>query len=196
VRKPLIAILIALALVVIPVGTAFASSTADVTITATPAYVSLSLGAVTTWPINGITGDGKIRKSTTYYANPLGDTTAPTNPVVDGDCRFTFTNDGNVPIDIVCDFADFASGDAMTNSNGGYTSNGPNAFGASGYESGAAWPGGAVIFQSSGSATFISNLAASGTKMWGVALLTQSGDFTSDTQMTSTITCTATEYTP
>jgi len=191
-RKTLLAILLALALVVIPVGSAFAANPVTVTVAATPAYVSLAID-VNTWPINGITGDSKIRKNTTYYSNPGGDTTAPANPVVDGNCRFQFTNNGNVAIGITCDFANFASGDAMTNSNGGYTSNGANAFGASGYASGVAWPGGAVIFQSSGSATFISNLAALGTKKWGVALLTKSGDFSSATQMTSIITCTATE---
>lgn len=193
-RKTLLAILLALALAVVPAVGVLAANPAEVTVTATPAYVSLDLGAVTTWPINGIAaGDGKIRPNTTYYSNPLGDETAPAGAnVVDGECRFTFTNDGNVAIDIACDFDDFA-GIVMTNINTGYTNNGATSFGASGYASGALWPGGAVTFASSGSGVFIDALGVAGTQKWGVALLTQDDAFTSATAMTSTITCTAVE---
>jgi len=192
-RKTLIAILMALALVVVPVGSALADSSVTVNVTATPAFVSLTVD-VNTWEINGIAVPGsKIRPSTTYYSNPLGDTTAPATPVVDSACRFQFTSNGNVAIDITCNFANFA-GIVMTNSNGGYTVNGATAFGASGYASVAAWPGGAVIFQNANSAKFIDNLPAGGTKKWGVALKTQSDVFTAATAMTSTITCTAAEH--
>ena len=193
-KKTILAILMAVALIVIPVGNALAASSVDVTVTASPAVISLTV-LPTTWDINDeVAGDGLVRINTTYYANPTGDETAPNNPVVDGDCRFTFTNDGTVNIDIACDFADFTSGDAMQNSEGGYTVNGANDFGASGYASGAAWPGGAVDFLSTGSAEFIDDLAVSGTIMWGAAILMQSGDFVSAVTMDSTITCTATEH--
>jgi hypothetical protein len=193
-RRLIVSLALALVLVASFAVPAFAATTADVTVTATPAYVSLSLGAVTTWPINGVFGgDSKIRPSTTYYANPTGDTTEPTATVVDGDCRFTFTNDGNVAIDIKRNFADFA-GIVMTNINTGYANNGATAFGASGYASDAAWPGGAVIFKNAASGVFITNLAATFTKKWGVALKTQSDPFASATSMTSTITCTAIEH--
>jgi hypothetical protein len=194
-RKTILAILLALVLTVVPAASAFAANPVIVTVTATPAAVSLSVDFAT-WTVNGITGDSKMRENTTYYSNPLGDETAPSATVANGDCRFQFTKDGNVAIDITCDFADFTGGDAMTNSNGGYAVNGANAFGASGYESGKDWPTDAVIFKNSGSAIFISNLAISATDKWGIALLTQSAPFVSTTGMTSTITCAAVEHVP
>ena len=189
-RKTLIAIALALALVTVPVGSAFAANPVVVSVTATPAYVSLSLD-VNTWEINGIAVPGsKIKPSTTYYANPLGDTTVPATPIVAGACRFQFTNDGNVAINITCNFVDFA-GIVMTNGAGGYTVSGATTFGASGYAVGVDLPG--VIFKkpTTGSGVFISGLDATNVKKWGVALKTQSGVFTSATPMTSTITCTA-----
>lgn len=50
-RKTLFAILLALALVLIPVSTAFAATTATVNVTATPSIVSIS-NAPATWEVN------------------------------------------------------------------------------------------------------------------------------------------------
>lgn len=191
-RTPL-AIILALALLLVPVGNALADSSADITVTATPLYLSLVLD-VNTWTINGITGDGIIDNDTTYYSNPLGDTTAPSATVVDGECRFQFTNSSSVAIDITINFPDFTGGDAMENIDTGYANNDTNSFGVSGYESGDTWPDDAVIFKSAASDVFISNLAKDGTKKWGMALKTKSGAFSSRDEMSSTVTATATEH--
>jgi hypothetical protein len=192
-KRTLIAIVMALALMLIPVGSALADSSVNVTVTATPGYLSIDV-APTDWTINGISGDGIVRTGTTYYANPLGDETAPTG-ISDGECRFTFTNDGNLDVDITCNMDDFSGGDAnMTNSDGGYTSNGNTSFGASGYYSGGTWDTDAVTFASSGSSTFISGLTVSNTIKWGVALLTQTDPFAGSAASSSIITCTASEH--
>jgi hypothetical protein len=83
VRKTLIAILTALVLVVIPVGTALAATTADVTVTATPSFISIT-NAPSSWPI-GVVEAG------------LDESTGETN--------FTITNDSTIAIDttIECD---------------------------------------------------------------------------------------------
>jgi len=80
VRKTLIAILMALALVVIPVGSAFAQDEDTVTVSATPAYVSIdnnpdtdSFGVVTEGSTPNLSG---------------------------GETNFTITNSSSVAIDI------------------------------------------------------------------------------------------------
>ena len=113
--------------------------------------------------------------------------------MVDGECQFTATNDGNVAIDITINFPDHTGGDASTNSNSGYGTNGASSFGASSYISGLAWPGGAVTLQASGSSVSIDALAASGTKKFGIAYKAQSGAWTSATAMNSTVALTAVE---
>ena len=95
-RKNLIGVLFAVVLIAV---LAVPVSATDITVTATPAYVSFS-SAPTTWTLNGITGDSKIDVDTVYYANPLGDTTAPSATVADGECQFTWTNDSSVNINI------------------------------------------------------------------------------------------------
>jgi hypothetical protein len=82
-RKTLIAILMALALVLIPVGTAFADTTQDVVVTATPTFVS-------------ITND--------HATFDFGVVAASSTPNTTED-YFTVTNDStvNIDVDIVCD---------------------------------------------------------------------------------------------
>jgi hypothetical protein len=211
-KRTILAIVLALALVVIPVSSAMASTSKDVTVKAKPVHLSftaLNDDAGTDWLVNdllaipvGDEGDGFVRPNILYYSNPLGDTTAPANPVVDGACYFTFDNNSNVAIDIYCKMADFTTlgaGIPMVNSEGGYTDNaGPNEFGASGYVKDGAWgPGPGVIFpRVLYSAKFISALAKQGgadTIKWGVALLTQLLDFDTDQNQESILTCTAVE---
>lgn len=189
-RKTLIAILIALALIVIPVGSALAATSQNVTVTATPKFISIT-NTPTDWNIGGTSA--KIDKSTTYYSNPLGETTAPSALVADGECKFTITNTSNVAINITVNFPNFTGGDAMTNINTGYANNGANQFGASGYISGMTWPAGAVILKSSASDALKTNLAASTNLKWGIAIKTQSDDWTSGSEMSSTVTVTATQ---
>src|SRR4030042_1817321 len=96
-RKTLFAIMLALALVLIPVGSAFAATTANVTVTATPEILSFT-NAPDNWPIN--TGVLLIR-GTTYYSNPGAETTDPSaGGIADGECRFDLYNEGDIALDI------------------------------------------------------------------------------------------------
>jgi hypothetical protein len=79
----------------------------------------------------------------------------------------------------------------MTNSGGGYASNGATSYGASAYISGAAWPGGAITLATA--PTTFETAFAPGSAMWGVALKTQSGSFTVPGDLTGTIDLEATE---
>ena len=99
-------------------------------------------------------------------------------------------------IAIAIDFPDHTGGDASSNSNSGYATNGASAFGASVYVVGVAWPAGAVVAANTGSSTSISNLppTENNTKEFGIAYKAQSGAWTMGTSMTSTVVLTATEY--
>lgn len=193
----LLPLLIALVLVfgtAIPVS---AATFADITVTAVPLFISISI-AQSTWTINGIDGSGKIATGTTYYSNPTGasgDVTAPTATVVDGDCYFLIVNTSTVETDLTANMVDFTSGDAMTNVNTGYANNGANAYGASTYTTGAAWPAGAVILKSSASTALKGNVTATTNVYFGVAIKIKSAAFGVGTSMTSTITTTATDST-
>ena len=179
----------ALALVVIPVGNAFAATSQDVTVTATPSYICIVV-APSDYNIGG--AGVKIAKATTYYSKVGSETVAPSATVLDAECAFTITNTSTVATNITVNFPHFTGGDAMQNIDTGYTTNGANAFGASGYVSGLAWPGGAVILKNTGSAALISSLGATTNKKFGFAIKTQSGDWTSGDAMTSVVTVTAT----
>jgi len=184
VRKTLIAILVALALVVVPAAGVFAATSADVEITATPAFISIS-NAPGTWTINGISGSGVIEPDTLYYSNPLGDTTSPTvGGAVDGECRFTITNTSTVAIDLTVVFPHHIGGDASTNSDTGL--NGTDSFGAKTYFTGQA-SGAWVIAKNSGSSVGKDGLAATTNIKWGLIYESQSDAWTSGTAMTNTV---------
>ena len=188
-NRLIIGVILAAALAIVPASGAFAATSDTVLVTATPSFIGITV-APDTYEIGG--AGVKILKATTYYANPLGATTPPSATVADGECDFTITNTSSVITNITVNFPDFASGDAMTNSDLGYLANGANAFGVSGYVSGLAWPGGAVILKKAASTALISALGATTNKKFGWALLTKSADWTGGTAMTSTVVITAT----
>lgn len=195
-KRIALSIIIALIMVLGASIPMFAATTADVTVTAAPAFIGISI-AQSTWTINGIDGSGLITKNTVYYSNATGatgDITAPNNPVVNGDCYFIIANTSTIVTDITVNFPDFASGDAMTNIDTGYANNGANAFGASGYITGMAWPGDVVILKHTGSDALKTSLAAITNLYFGIAIKTKSGDFASGTAMTSTVVATATAH--
>jgi len=183
-RKTLIAILMAVALAVVPAAGVFAATSQDVEITATPAYISIS-NAPGTWIINGILGSGVIDTDTLYYSNPLGDTTSPTvGGALATECRFTITNASTVAIDLTVVFPDHIGGDASTNSNTG--SNGATSFGARTYFTGqtsAEW----VVAQNAGSSVGYDGLAATTDIKWGLIYESQSDAWTGGTAMTNTV---------
>jgi len=184
---------LALVLVVSAAVPAFAADTAEVTVTATPAIISISNLPID-WTMNDSAagGDDAIRHATTYYSNDAGNLIPPTGAgVLDAECRFTVTNDGTVNVDIAIAFADFTSGHAMANSDTGSATT--TAFGARAYVSGDTTPGPALTV--AGTADVIIDLphTESNTKKWGLEVATRTDAFTDPTSMEATVTLTATE---
>lgn len=184
-RRVFVALLLALALVLSVSVPAFAATSEDVTVTATPKYIAIT-NDPDTWTLNGITGGGKIDINTTYYSNPLGDTTAPSATVVDGECRFTMTNSSTVATDMYVNSGNFTGGSAnMTNSDTG--SNGATAYGGYSWHSGILYAS-KVIMKTTGSAVLKDGLAATTDMKWGAEILTQTDAWTGGTSSTATMT--------
>jgi len=189
-KRLLISFMLAVALVIVPVAGALAD-TDTVIVTATPSYLGIS-NSPGTWTLNGIIpGDDTINIATTYYSNPLGDTTAPSATVLDTECYFTITNTSSVPTYVVIDIDDFTGGsDPMTNSDDG--SNGAGIFGAYSWYSGMTYPTSKVVAKTTGSDNLTSSLAALTDLKWGMEVLTQTDAWTGGTSSTATITITVT----
>jgi len=188
-NRLIIGVILAVALAIVPASGALAATSQNVAVTATPAFISIA-NTPTDWDINDVAGaTGKtIAPSTTYYSNPLGDTTPPAATVVDGSCRFTVTNTSSVITNIVTNFPNHTGGDASTNGSG---TAGANAFAAFGYVSGQLLSA-KVTLLNTGSGDLISNLAASTGFLWGMQYDSQTGAWASGTNMTSTVVMTAT----
>ena len=188
-KRLLISFVLAVALLVVPIAGALAA-TDTVTVTATPSFLGIT-NSPGNWILNGITGDSVIESATTYYANPLGDTAAPSATVLAGECRFTITNTSSVPTYVVIDIGDFTGGsDPMTNSDAG--TNGAGVFGAFSWYEGMTYSS-KVIAQTTGSDNLTDNLAANTNLNWGMEVLTQTDAWTGGTSSTATITITVTE---
>jgi hypothetical protein len=166
---------------------AMAATSAPITVTATPAYVALTV-APATWLLNGITGSGVINPSTTYYSNPLGDTVVPASPVVDADCQFTLTNTSTSITDMFCNWADFTGGNAaMTNVNG--VTAGATSFAAWSYCTGmATYATSKVLCQSTGSAATKVSLAPTTNIKFGFQINTQTNAWAGGASSTAVIT--------
>jgi hypothetical protein len=193
VKKTLLAILLALALVVVPVGSVFAATSDTVTVNATPAFISIAVTQAS-WTING-GGDSMIRKDTEYYATVTNTTAAPSNPVVNNDCYFDLVNSSTVATDITLTCTDFSGGDAWTNAES--KTNGANAFAMLSYFSGDSWVDFAtsgVIVKTSGSDIGKSDLAATTSIKFGIGFDSPTGDPTSSTAQSGTITVSAAEH--
>lgn len=190
-RKKVLLVAVLLALVVavtLPVNIALAATAQNVTITATPSYIAIS-NSPATWTVNEY-GTSVLTIATEYWSNPLGDTTTPSDPVVDGECRFTITNTSTVIIDLTVNFPHFTGGDTMQNSGTG--SGGVGTFGAYSYCTGMTYSTGKVVADNSGSGFMKENLAATTDIKWGLSCDTQTDAWTSGDDMTSTVVITAT----
>ena len=125
---------------------------------------------------------GVVAASTTYYAYG----SAPSNPVSDGECTFTITNDGSIAIDVAMKASNFTGGV-------GWTLGTPaeNVARITSYYSGQDPASGLVLTTSDQS--FYSNLAASGTKKWDFKFESPTS-FTDGVAKSSTLTLTATAH--
>lgn len=193
-KRLIISSMLAVALLLVPVAGALAATSQNVTVTATPAFISISNDPAT-WVINDVAGaTGKtIAPDTIYYSNPLGDTTVPSATVVDGECHFTITNTSSVNIDIVINFPDHTGGDASTNSDAG--TNDTTKFGAHSYTSYAGFNTYAddkEVAKVTGSTALLTTSSAGDNFLWGLAYESQSDAWTSGTAMESTVVITAT----
>ena len=184
----LVSLVLAITTALLSTGTALADTSQNVTVTGTPSYISIA-NAPATWTINDITGSGVIETTTTYYANLLGDTTIPSEPIVDGECNFTITNTSTVATDLVTNFPHFTGGDAMQNSDDGTA--GVGEFGAFSWVSGVNYSTGKVIAKNTASVDMIDGLAATTNIKWGLTVLTQTDVWASPDDMTSVVVVTA-----
>jgi len=184
---PLVAgLVLLLALVASPVAAT------DITVTANPSYISFS-ATPTAWTINNATGSGSglIDENTTYYANPSGETSAPSATVVDGECFFTWVNDSTVNLNITVNWGSFTGGDAaMTNGNTG--SNGAATYGAYAWYSGMTYAN-KVIAKSSGSSVLRTTATPGEDKKWGIEITTRTDTWTGSGASTATLTISASE---
>lgn len=168
-KRTLYAIVISLALIILIGQSVLAATAQTVVVTAEPNYISFA-NSPGTWTANGITGSGVIDVNTTYYSNPLGDTTPPSATVADGECRFTVTNSSTVNIDYFVNCSDFSGGDAdMTNSNTG--SNDATSYGGYSWYSGMTYSSKVVMKSSSSDALATGQSGAS--FKWGAEIKTQ-----------------------
>lgn len=175
-------------------GTIFAASSANITVTGTPLFLSIT-NAPNTWTINGITGTGTINVDTKYYSNPLGDTVAPSATVDDGECQFNVSvAAGATTCDLTVNFGNFSGGNAiMTNSNDKAV-NGATEFAAATYCTGMTYAD-AIVAKSSGSAEFNADGIAAGDHLdWGLMIETRTDAWTGSGASTATVTITATEH--
>jgi len=186
-----VVVVLVLLLFLVQVTSVFAATSDTVTVNATPAFIGMTV-APDTWDVNAITGGGMVGINTTYYSNPLGDTTVPSDPVVDGECRFTITNTSTIATNTTVNFADFVGGDAITNSDTG--SNGATTFGAYSWNSGdTTYATNRTVAQTVGSNYMHSNLAAATNIKFGLELTTQTNAWASGVMMQATVTITLTQ---
>jgi len=133
-KNLVLSLVLALALVMSISVPVLALPSQDVTVTATPVYITLA-NSPNTWTVGNT--DAKIAPDTIYYSNPEGGTTPPSATVEDDECHFTAdTTDSSVATDLTLTWGAFTGGGAdMTNSDSD-GSNGESTYGAFGYYSG------------------------------------------------------------
>jgi len=193
-RRILVGVLSALALVLVSVVPAFADSSQNVTVTGAPLYLSIS-NTPSTWTINGITGSGLIEPDTTYYAKgSTNETTAPSATVLGTECYFTVTNGtGATTCDLTVTWGAFTGGGAdMTNSDAG--TNGATTYGAYCWYEGMTYTSKVIVKSTGSDEMYSTGLAADASLKWGVEIKTRTDAWTSGTSSTSTLTITATAH--
>lgn len=125
---------------------------------------------------------GTLWMERTYYAKG----TAPNNPVVDGDCTFTITNDGDITCNVTASMTDMTGG---TSWNLVSSSPGADEFRMTAYYTGQNPNSGLVLTNSA--QAFYNGLTASSTIKWDFKY--ETGTWTDTTAKTGTLTLTAIE---
>jgi hypothetical protein len=189
-KRILMAGLVGLTLLVGLFGLVGSAAAADqsITVTATGEYLVFTFTGGN-WTLNS---GNPINANTWFYSNPLGETTAPSNPVTASECTNTVTNTGNVAIDITVKWADMTgTGDPWTNSDAG--TNGSMVFGGKAQIDGVNWSAAVVAKNTATYNTLISDLAAAGHNHAVFGLYSPTA-FTDGNAKSSSITLTATEH--
>jgi len=159
-----------------------AASTADITVTATPEYLAITISnAPNTWAI------GAIAEATTVYWT--ADSLVPAEPLVDGDMKETITNTGSVSSDVDIKCADFTGGV-------GWTLSADETPGANEVNLRAGITGmanlAAMVQVTNVDIELIDSLAASGTKM--MCLILETGTFGDGVAKSGTVTLTISKH--
>jgi hypothetical protein len=197
VKKILIGLMVAVLLTLGLVSPMMADTAQNVTVTATPAYVSIA-NDLDTWTLNGVIGDGFILTDTIYYSvddDAVSDTTTPAATVNSTSCRFTLTDTSGVNITLKVTMENFAGGDAdMTNS--GLGSNGAADYGAYSYYTGCTYgTDKQIVKEGADIATtgvlYTSTVAGGADIGWGVGVETQTDAWAGSTPSTAQLTITA-----
>jgi hypothetical protein len=194
----IVSMLTVVGLVGVMVSPALAATTAVVTVTGTPAFISITISP-TTYTINsegtGVgVGNSGMATSTTYYSNPLGDTTSPSATVLDTECSFTISNTSSVAADYTGIMSDGSGGsNPMTNVNGATA--GAASYSAYAYYSGETFAS-KVLLKSSAptNGNFKLNVTAAASLKVGFQFSTQTGAWTGGVGSTYTLTITATVH--
>lgn len=160
----------------------FAATTANVTITATPEYLAMTISnSPNTWAI------GAIAEAATVYWT--ADDLVPAEPLVDGDMKETITNTGSVISDVDVKCANFTGGV-------GWTLSADETPGLNEVNLRAGITGmanlAAMIQVVNGDTELIDSLAASGTKK--VCLILETGTFTDGVAKSGTLTFTISKH--
>lgn len=185
-RKLILSLALALMLLVLSAVPAFALTSQDVTVTATPSFIGIA-NAPSAWDLNDAS---PVLVDTVYYANPEGTTTPPSATVLDAECDFTITNSSTIATDLTVNCGDFAGGPTMTNSDSD-GSNGATTYGGFSWYSGMTYSG-KVVMKTTGSAVLKDALVAETNIKWGAEIETRTTAWDSGDEMEATMTITAT----
>jgi hypothetical protein len=180
-KRILLSLIIAISLIGVFSIPAFAATTADVTVTATPTYIAMTNG-LATWSV------GVVAESGTYWwdSDGAGSGAAPSSSFDDGEMATTITNTGSVAedIDVHCHAATGGVGWAVSTDD----SPGANEYSLRAGITGTANEA-AMIQVITTDSELIDSLAAAGTKKWIMEL--ETGTFTDGVEKSFTVTLTA-----
>ena len=177
-KKVLFSLLGVLTIVLIPSASAFAATTADVTVTATPTFIAMT-NSEATWAI------GTVAANTIYWWTAAGTAPDP-EPFEAADMKSTITNTGSVPETISVHAHDFTGGAGWTLHG---TTEGADIVVLAAGTTGTANVAGMKYLVDTTPQELIHELAAAGTQKWCLRLKT--GTFTDGVEKTTTVTVSA-----